>query len=418
MQADEAAIEAWLSERRNREATGDYADCKLDDPRRILAGLPQPPRPVTVAGTKGKGSTVRLLESILLAAGHRTVAFASPHVQHLNERWRIDGEDADWDEIAAATEQVRAAEERAVAMQPELGLSYFERSFLVACVLAAERTGAIFLLEVGLGGRLDCANLLDTRLALITHISHDHCAVLGHDIEQIAAEKLAVARPDVPLLMGPQLPAHRHAVARAAARLAGAGRIPVPRWVPFPDPDNLPPIGLPGRHQCGNAALAVAGASILVPELDHRIVERGLDRARLPARCEPLRLPDGRRLLLDGAHNGPSIVATLALAAEILHPGYELILGLAKDKDLLPILEAIGDHAPTRRCGYTGPRARGPTDWPAPADAWPWHPDIATALAACDPYADICVTGSFYLAGETRSLILAAGAEPWRIGGL
>ena len=166
------AVEAWLNQAVSRESTGDYSDIRLDPLQQVMQDLPKCQRPVTFAGTKGKGSTQCLLEAVLLAHGQQTVVFTSPHVNELAERWRINGRMIDDAELVTAARIAQACEQ-------QRGLTYFERCFIIACVVAARHPHAHFLLEVGLEGRLDCANVLDCRLALISHIGYDHCDVLG-----------------------------------------------------------------------------------------------------------------------------------------------------------------------------------------------------------------------------------------------
>ncbi len=384
--ADLSAVEAWLDGAPNRERSGDFAAMRLAGLRRVLAHLPPPPAPCTVGGTKGKGSTVRFIEAALGALGLHTVAFTSPHVASVAERWRLDGVPAAGGILAAAMEVVAAAERRA-----GMPLTYFERTAAMAVVLAADRPGCLLLWEVGLGGRLDCANALDCAVAVITHLSHDHRDILGPTLTHIAAEKLPIARPGRPLLIAPQ-------TAEAAAAI-GANLPPgVPvQWI-APLAGDVP-LGMLGVHQRDNAATALAAAKILAGgRWDEAAARRGLATAALAARCQ-LVARDGRRLLIDGAHNGPSIAATVAVAARVLRPGWTLILGLAKDKEIDEIAAVLPAGVPVVRCGYAGLRARGRDDWPPVFAAVPWFPCIGEALARV-PAGDLCITGSFYLAGE------------------
>jgi folylpolyglutamate synthase/dihydropteroate synthase len=132
--------------------------------------------------------------------------------------------------------------------------------------------------------------------------------------------------------------------------------------------------------------------------------------AGLAARCQVIEQP-ARRLLIDGAHNGPSLAATVAVAAARLRPGWRLILALASDKEVEEVLAAIPPEVIVRRCGYASPRARGAEAWPARALAWPWHADIGAALAA-EPDADLCISGSLYLAGEALRALGHGGRLP------
>ncbi|MCK6487194.1 MAG: hypothetical protein L6R48_02430, partial [Planctomycetes bacterium] len=100
----------------------------------------------------------------------------------------------------------------------------------------------------------------------------------------------------------------------------------------------------------------------------------------------------GRRLLVDGAHNGPSVAATLAVAEGLLRPGFVVVLGLASDKEVDEVLAAIPAGRPVLRCGYASQRARGEDQWPPQARSCPWHAGIAQALAAVPGDRDVCIT--------------------------
>ncbi len=384
-----AGITAWLDAATNRERTGDFHGLRLDSVRAVLARLPRPPAPCTIAGTKGKGSTQRYLEAILLAHGESTLAFTSPHVTSVLERWRIDSQPATAVEVARAAEEVAAAEAASGSI-----LSWFERTLGVAVVLAASRSGRCLLLEVGIGGRLDATNALDPVLAVVTALSHDHREVLGPTLEHIAREKLGISRPGRSLLIAPQsLPA-----AIAIDRMLPAGI--EARWVQRPA--RALRLGMLGEHQQDNAATALAAARLLLPSFDAQVAEAALAEARLDARCQLIKLISrggDRRILIDGAHNGASIAATIAVAQSQLRPGWTLVLGMARDKEIDEILAAIPANIRAVRCGYAGPRSRRDDDWPEGARPWRWHADVAAALAAL-PDGDLCITGSFYLAGE------------------
>lgn len=391
-------LTAWLDSAVNHELRGDFAAIKLERIRAFLRLVPAPPAPCTVAGTKGKGSTLRLIEAALVAGGVPTVAFTSPHVVSVLERWRIDGRDADIAVVAEAARRVAAVER-----DHALALTWFERTFAIACLLATARPGTRFLVEVGLGGRLDCANALDAAVAVLTHLSHDHREVLGPTLTHIAREKLAIARPGRPLVVATQSAAGAAAVAAVLAERPAAERPLVMPAAPSSSPFAL---ALPGAHQQDNAATALTAARLLVTDLDDGRARRGMAAADLPARCQVVSWR-GRRLLIDGAHNGPSIAATLAVAQDRLRPGWHLALGLAKDKELDEILAAIPADLPVTRCGYASPRARGVGDWSGRAVDWPWRDHIADLLAAAGT--DLCITGSFYLAGEALAVVDPAG---------
>lgn len=382
---DTAAIQAWLDAAPNAERTGDFRAIRPERMRAFLARLPAPPAPCTVAGTKGKGSTVRLIEAALNGNGLATVAFSSPHVVSVMERWRVDGADADPAVIAPLCRRVESEE-----LAAGIRLSWFERTFAVACLLAHARQCA-FVCEVGLGGRLDATNALDAAVAVLSELSHDHREVLGPTTWHIAHEKLAISRPGRPLVIAPQ---------ETATALAVWHRLPPGREVRWAQrPVSLFDLAMPGAHQQDNAATALLAARLYRPAIDIGLAIAGMRTATLPARCQQL-----GRVLIDGAHNGPSLRAAIAVAANRLAPGWTLLLGTARDKEIDEMLAVIPAGTRVLRCGFTSPRARGENDWPAAARMWPWHADIATALAAAP--GEVLVAGSLYLAGEALHRML------------
>ena len=401
MDAAERALTTWLDSAPNRERTGDFLGMRLNALGAVLARLPKPPAPLTVAGTKGKGSTLALVEAALLAHGERTVAFSSPHVTSVLERWRMDGRSVAPELAWQAGQLVRQAER-------DLGdhlLTWYERAFALAVVLASSAPDIRFLVEVGLGGRLDCANVLDAAVAVVTHLSHDHREVLGPTLRHIAGEKLPIARPGRPLVIARQSTEADAAIAEALADGVAAGAV-----IHRPTSTTFT-LALAGAHQQDNAATALLTVRLLRGSLDEEKARAAMARVTLEARCQ-LILHQDRRILVDGAHNGPSVAATLAVARDLLSPGFTVVLGLAQDKELAEILATIPKDVNVHRCAYASPRARRQDQWQDGAislNGTPWHDDIREALAAIP--GDLCVTGSFYLAGEALSA-LADQAAP------
>ncbi len=157
----------------------------------------KPPRDnvFTVAGTNGKGSTVAVIDTLLRANGLRTGVYTSPHLVRYNERIVVDGEAASDAAIVEAFEQVDAAREN-------ISLTYFEFGTLAALRYFSTAVCDAWVLEVGLGGRLDAVNIVDPDIAVITTVDLDHQAWLGDSIEQIAAEKAGILRAGRPGLFG------------------------------------------------------------------------------------------------------------------------------------------------------------------------------------------------------------------------
>lgn len=178
--------------------------------------LKKPQVPVlTVAGTNGKGTTVGVMEALLRGCGYRVGAFTSPHFLRFNERIRVSGEEASDEEIVAAFEAIEAA-------RGETSLTYFEFANLAALAVFRDREVDYILLEVGLGGRLDSANMVDADVALISSIALDHQEWLGDSRGAIAKEKAGIMRPGRPVLIAdPEPPPEL----RACAQETGAGPV-------------------------------------------------------------------------------------------------------------------------------------------------------------------------------------------------
>ncbi|MGM8885195.1 bifunctional tetrahydrofolate synthase/dihydrofolate synthase [Psychrobacter sp. 1U2] len=151
----------------------------------------------TVAGTNGKGSTTAMISELCQAAGYKTALYQSPHLIEFNERVRINGEMVSDETLIAAFHQVEVAR-----LQCGLTLSFFEMTTLAALLIFSEADCEVWVLEVGLGGRLDVVNIIDPDLAVITNIGIDHVDWLGDNIETIGREKAGILREGIPLIYG------------------------------------------------------------------------------------------------------------------------------------------------------------------------------------------------------------------------
>lgn len=301
---------------------------------------------ITVAGTNGKGSTVACLESMYRAAGHQPGAYTSPHILRYNERIRVGGapmEDAD---ILAAFEAIETA-------RGDITLTYFEFATLAAAWCFRERGASPWILEVGLGGRLDATNCFDADLAVVTAIDLDHMEWLGDNREAIAGEKMGVTRPGRPVVCADPQPPQRIAdYARAAGSplwqlgrdydLAVDGAV----WDWHAGParlNGLPrPNWMPDAALC-NAAGAVTAVNGAHPDLrlDAAAIRAGLAHARLAGRQELIQAADGD-WLLDVGHN-PAAIALLAdrLAAQAGQGAVRLAFALMARKPLAPLIAQL-----------------------------------------------------------------------------
>ena len=297
---------------------------------------------ITVAGTNGKGSTCAMLEAILQQAGYRTGLYTSPHLVRFEERCRVRGDAVDACELIAACARVEGA-------RGDIALTYFEFTTLaILDVLARAGLDAV-VLEVGLGGRLDAVNLIDTDCAIITSVDIDHAELLGDTREQIGLEKAGILRTGRPAIVSDPLPP-QSVIDRAQAigadlwlagrdfnysgdrqqwAWAGRGR----RYAGLAYP------ALRGANQLVNAAGVLAALEALRPRLavTAQAVRRGLALVELPGRFQVV--PGQPALVLDVAHN-PHSVAALALNLDAMgfYPTTHAVFGAMADKDLAAML--------------------------------------------------------------------------------
>ncbi|WP_028602379.1 bifunctional tetrahydrofolate synthase/dihydrofolate synthase [Ottowia thiooxydans] len=299
----------------------------------------------TVAGTNGKGSTCAMLESVLERAGWRTGVFTSPHLVHFEERCRLHGEPIKAEALIASFERVESA-------RGEITLSYFEFTTLaILHALASAGLDAV-ILEVGLGGRLDAVNIIDTDCAIITSIDIDHAELLGDTREKIGAEKAGILRTGRPAIISDPVPP-QSVIDRA--REIGADLWLLGRDFNYNgDPQQWGWAGR-GRRYAGMAYPALRGANQLlnasgvlaaVEAMRSRLpvtaqaVRSGLALVQLPGRFQVV--PGQPALVLDVAHN-PHSVAALALNLDAMgfFPTTHAVFGAMADKDLAPMLERM-----------------------------------------------------------------------------
>jgi dihydrofolate synthase/folylpolyglutamate synthase len=391
----------------------------LDRVRAAFAALGSPDRAyasVQIAGTNGKGSTAAMTEAIVRAAGARTGLFTSPHLARFTERIRIDGREIDRGALAVADDRV--------ARVP-VPLTYFEVSAAQAAVAFTDAGVEIAVLETGLGGRLDAVTAFPVVAAAITSIGMDHTDLLGPTLADVAREKAGVARAGVPLVLPPDRFADEaEAVIGAIAAEQGAVVARARRLAPALEP------ALPGRHQRGNAAVAVELARMALAAtgraLDDAAIASGLAGVKWPARLEWLRPPHAgpaSAVLLDAAHNPE---AGAALAAALAELGRDrpavLVTSMVRGKDveatLAPVLPLVSAVVATRS---RNERSLSPDDLAARLRHLPGAPAIATAAdpiaalaeaAATARGAPVLVAGSVFLVGELRASLLGEPFDP------
>ncbi|UAK23904.1 bifunctional folylpolyglutamate synthase/dihydrofolate synthase [Sphingomonas nostoxanthinifaciens] len=401
----------------------------------LLARLGNPERALPpvfhVAGTNGKGSTCAFLRTALEAAGHKVHVYTSPHLVRFNERIRLAGTLIDDAMLAALLDEV-------LSVADGVSPSFFEVTTAAAFLAFARVPADACVIEVGLGGRLDATNVLATPVACgITQLGIDHQALLGDTIEVIAGEKAGIAKAGVPLLTqryAPPVAAPIEAAAAAAGALwlprDGVWRASVQRGqLHYEDAVgtlDLPVPRLPGSHQAGNAALAVAmlrhQTRLAVPPAALRAA---MGWAEWPARLQRITtgtlaaaLPEDGSLWLDGGHNPAAARAIAEFFRSKVTPGqpFELVLGMLANKDLAGFLEPfagsvtrihavpVPGHAHHDAAAVTAAAQR----LGIPADGAATIGDALALIAARQTAPLVLIGGSLYLAGEA----LAANGTP------
>ncbi|WP_435011188.1 bifunctional folylpolyglutamate synthase/dihydrofolate synthase [Tundrisphaera lichenicola] len=422
------------------------AELRLGRMRRLLRRLGDPHeslRIIHIAGTKGKGSTAAMLASALTASGRKTGLFCSPHLHRLEERFRVDNVEATPGELVALVEAVRPAVEALDASDPHYrhrGATFFEVTAAMGLLHFARSGAGTVVLEVGMGGRLDSTNVVRPILAVITTISFDHTRQLGNTLGAIAGEKAGILKRGRPVVSGVRGSEAREAI-RQKAKLRSSplreidadfdyvyqppeapltrptpGRVAVRTWA-----RQWPSLGLPmlGEHQAHNVAVALACLDALAEQgivVEPDDVARGFSGLKWPARVEVL--GEDPWVVIDGAHNVESAKA-LAETLRTCFPTTPrtLIFGTTREKDLWGQLQALlplFDNVVATRY-VENPRSVPPEEVadsvhsfdgrpvrqaPGPAEA------LALARSITPPGGLICVTGSLFLAAETRALIL------------
>jgi len=426
----------------------DIATFNLQRVEELMSAVGSPHRAfpsIHIAGTKGKGSTACMVQSILTAAGLRTGLFTSPHLCRLEERMTVDGEMMSEEELVRTANALVPYTGRARRERPNESPTYFELVTALGFLHFAERRVDVAVVEVGMGGRLDATNVIQPAVTVVTRVDMDHVERLGPTLAKIAWEKAGIIKPGVPLVCAPQEPeALRVIEGVAREREAPVWRVGVEYRFdrvetgigpegPYCRLDLQGPeshheglsVPLLGRHQAINAAVAVAAVErfreVSGVEVGEEALRHGLASTRCPARLEYF--PGRPPVLLDGAHN-PASVRALRDALEEAFPDRRMVLvmGISRDKDAEEMLKIILPAA--ARVIFTrsdSPRAEEPDILAGKARALravevEALEDAGSALARARELAGpedlICISGSFYLAGNLRPLLMDETHRP------
>ena len=390
----------------------------LDNPERAYPA-------VQIAGTNGKGSTATMLDSICRAAGIKCGLYTSPHLVSITERIKISGSEITREDFAACATVVRdVSEELLRDKQIEAPPSFFEQ--LTAIALLAFRNARIELaiLETGMGGRLDSTTKANANIVAITPIAMDHEEYLGNTLASITAEKAAIIRPGVNVVIAKQQPEALEVLVR---RCEETGVVPVFEngahtieettpdgrfCVTFDNRYERVWLGLRGRHQIDNAALAIRLAELL--RIPGSAIVTGIETATHPGRLEMI--AHQPPFLLDGAHNPAGCQSLREYLEEFAPRPLTLVFGAMRDKQLdqlgailFPIADLLiltpVENPRSESIEMLQPVAKrfakgNVVEAQSSAEA------LRLATERTPSNGLICVAGSLYLIGEMRPSIL------------
>ena len=297
---------------------------------------------VHIGGTNGKGSTAEMFSRIFIDAGLKTGCFTSPFIIRYNDRIRVDGKDIPDSDLSRIAEKVRTV----VDESPDrMDLSQFEITQAIAFLYFAQQKCDIVVLETGLGGLLDCTNIITTPLlTVIATIDLDHTAILGDTIAQIAAQKAGIIKPNVPCVLSANNPRDAvNVVTQAAEKNHSALVIPDIESVlvkrldcfgaGFDYKGKSYTLSMGGAHQITNALSVIEGCELLKQTLalTDESITRGIAQAVLPARVEIL--CTSPLTILDGAHN-PDGLSALAKVLDGCGKRCFALIGMCRDKNI------------------------------------------------------------------------------------
>jgi dihydrofolate synthase/folylpolyglutamate synthase len=397
---------------------------------------------VQIAGTNGKGSTAVMLDSICRAAGIRTGLFTSPHLVSITERIQIDGAAISDADFAGLTAQVKEAAEWLVSAGELQALpTFFEQVTAIALLAFREANVELAILETGLGGRLDSTTAARANIVAITPVAIDHAEYLGYSLAQIAAEKAAIIRSGTRVVVGPQSddalavisercksagvkptfavdPQH-YRLALASGFVSEDGRFRVNLETSNGRPQEIL-LGLRGRHQIANAAIAVALSRELLTQgflVSDAAIREGLETAQHPGRLEIW--DTAPRLLFDGAHNPAAAQTLRAYLDELITQPITMIFGAMRDKALAEMISILFPTANELILTEIDNPRSASLEMLKSATSGDGHPHLATspgdairiAQAVTPTNGLVCVTGSLYLIGSIQQLVMHRSLE-------
>ncbi|WP_180174389.1 bifunctional tetrahydrofolate synthase/dihydrofolate synthase [Acinetobacter sp. YH01022] len=345
------SLNTWLDYWSHVHVTGIDLGLERVIPVAEKLGVTRPQAKVlTVAGTNGKGSTTTALAAILNAQGYKVGLYQSPHIYRFNERVKLAGIEVDDQTLVDAFVQVDQARRDC-----DLSLSFFEATTLAAFVIFKAKQCDVWVLEVGLGGRLDVVNVIEPDVAVITNIGLDHTDWLGDTIEKIAFEKAGIIRPNIPVIFGgsQELPqAIQNKADECQAQLFAVNRDYFYQYTDDGQAWMFASSGSTLKLPLGALALeniSTAVAAILVSGLNvtQDAIAHGIQNAKLPGRFEIRHIQD-KTVIFDAGHNPHGVEFLLNQLRKFLEYNKQYtevisVFSMLADKDINSVVDLLKD---------------------------------------------------------------------------
>lgn len=386
---------------------------------RIMRALGNPQESLSfvhVAGTNGKGSTVRMIADSLIGAGYKTGEFTSPYIRVYNDRIRIDGVNISDMELVGIVSQIKPIIEELCTE-----CSQFEITTAVAFIYFAAKKCDVVVLEAGLGGLLDCTNIIEKSCAsVITSISLDHTAVLGDTIEKIARQKAGIIKQECPLVLAPGQRREVYALMyRTAMQFNSPFVTPNTDRLKIERCDHTGSSfqykGLPyrtamlGRHQIDNSLTAIETLRTIKKNGFRRLsyvnVYNGIKTAEVPSRCQIIRA-DKPFVMIDGAHNPDGMRALADFIRTIPKAPKIMICGMMEDKDWRTAIGYISRYIDAAVCldGFAPKTVFAPklAEMFSAGEVSSLHDAIPRAAALAGTDGMVIIAGSLYLAAALQ----------------
>ena len=386
---------------------------------RIMRALGDPQKKlkfVHVAGTNGKGSTVRMISGALTHSGYRTGEFTSPYIRVYNDRIRIDGVNISDTQLAEIVSTIKPIIDGLCTE-----CSQFEITTAIAFIYFAVQKCDIVVLEAGIGGLLDCTNIIEEPcVSVITSISEDHTAILGKTLREIAGQKAGIIKPGFPVVLAPSQKQEAYSVIYETAIQKGS-RFITPNTErfrlekcdntgsTFVYKDFAYAVSMLGKHQTENALTAIEALSVLKnigwDKISHVHIYEGIKSAEVPSRCQVIR-KDKPFVMIDGAHNPDGMRALAEFVKTVPKSPKIMVCGMMEDKDWRKAVGYIGKFIGKAICvdGFAPKTvsAEKLAEMFVDGEVSPIDKAVAKAAALAGSDGMVIIAGSLYLASALQ----------------